>query len=135
MVTARKGTEPGLRAVLGPPPVALNSASSKSTLLEGTIREQLVEKAAVEGDLQCPLRPKVSSRRALVSMRKAQLAWSTVAMPTVSSWFPLSSEPRSRLPPKRFKPDGARVRTVRQSRPLPQSTEPRHWAPFEPANK
>jgi hypothetical protein len=75
--------------------------------------EPLIEKAAVEGDLQCPLRPKASSRRALVSMRKAPLAWSTVAMPSVSSWFPLSSEPRSRRPPKRFKPDDARVRTVR----------------------
>jgi len=96
-----------------PTPVVLNSVSSRSTLLEGTIREQLVEKAAVEGDLQCPLRPKASSRRALVRMRKAPLAWSTVAMPSVCSWFPLSSEPRRRRPPKRFKPDDARHRTVR----------------------
>jgi hypothetical protein len=47
--------------------------------------EPLIEKAAVEGDLQCPFRQKASSRRALVSLRKAPLVWSTVAMPSVSS--------------------------------------------------
>ena len=74
-------------------------------MLEGTIREQLVEKAAVESDFLCPFRPKVSSRRALVSMRKAPLVWSTVAMPSVSSLVSDSSAPRSRRSPKRFKPE------------------------------
>jgi len=117
--SSRKGYRTRLTRRPRPTPLALNSVSSRSTLLEGTIREQLVEKAAVEGDLLCPFRPKTSSRRALVNMRKAPLAWSTVLMPSVSSWFPLLSEPRSRRPPKRFKPDDARVRTVRHGFQMP----------------
>ena len=68
--------------------------------------------------LTVSLSSKSEFARALVSMRKAPLAWSTVAMPPVSSWFPLSREPHSRRPPKRFKPDDARVRTL--SHPGPE---------------
>jgi hypothetical protein len=113
MVTVREGHRTRLTRRPRPTTSVMNSVRKRSSLLRGTIREQLAKKGPVERDLQCLLRP--SSEFA---PRLGQHAERADGMEHSSDAFcvllvsAIERTP-SRRPPKRFKPDDARVRTVR----------------------